>query len=91
MEVVGMIGACLLGACCLPQTVKTLRTGKADDVSWAFLLMWLGGELLMLNYVLSKDTTDSIIVLNFLMNIILLIPIMFIKSGLYSALRATKS
>ena len=43
VEVIGWIGATLFAFCGAPQALKTYRTKRAEDISWAFLFMWIGG------------------------------------------------
>lgn len=50
-EILGWASALLLALCALPQTIKTVRTGSCEDFSYAFLLLWLGGEMCGLGYV----------------------------------------
>lgn len=48
----GSIGFIL---CLVPQLVKTLRTGKAHDLSWGFLVLVLLSSALTLPYMLHKS------------------------------------
>ncbi|MCA1811582.1 MAG: hypothetical protein LC623_06175 [Halobacteriales archaeon] len=48
----GSIGFIL---CLLPQLFKTLRTGKAEDLSWGFLVLVLFSSALTLPYMLHRD------------------------------------
>lgn len=54
-EVIGSLGSLLLAACALPQVIKTYRTRSAADLSWGFLLMWLGGEVTTSIYLLRNN------------------------------------
>lgn len=47
----GSIGFIL---CLLPQLLKTLRTGKAEDLSWGFLALVLLSSSLTLPYMLHQ-------------------------------------
>lgn len=78
-DVLGLIGAILLGGCCLPQTIKTLKTNRADDISWGFLAMWLIGEICMLFYVVNKEIVDKLLITNYVINLFLLVPILIVK------------
>lgn len=78
-EMLGFIGALLLGGCCLPQTIKTIKSNRADDLSWGFLMMWLIGELAMVAYVSLKQDIDWLLLGNYILNLGLLIPILYVK------------
>ena len=62
-----MLGAAMLALCGLPQAIKSLQTGKADDISWLFLFLWGGGELAMLVDRIPKQ--DWTLVANYLCNL----------------------
>lgn len=79
IDMLGIAGALLLGGCCLPQTIKTIRSNRTDDISWGFLLMWSVGEILTLSYVICQSVVDKIMVFNYLLNLCLLAPIIYIK------------
>lgn len=79
INLLGIVGAALLSMCCLPQTLKTVRTRRADDISWGFLWMWFIGELCLIGYVSAKTPIDWIFMGNYIVNIILLIPILVVK------------
>lgn len=51
IESIGWIGATLFAFCGAPQAIKTFRTKKVEDLSLAFLLMWLGGEICTTIYI----------------------------------------
>ena len=53
-ELAGWIGAICFAACGVPQAVKVWRTQQTRDLSWGFLWLWLGGEVLSMAYVLDK-------------------------------------
>ena len=78
MHLVGWMSAALLATCAMPQVVKTARTGRADDLSWAFLLLWFFGELLGLTYVSSSG--DLPLVANYGTNALLVGVIVTIKA-----------
>ena len=80
MQAVGWLSAACLAACAFPQTVKTLRTRSAADLSWAFLLLWLSGELLGAVY-LWGDWDRLPIIANYLVNAALIVPIVAVKGG----------
>jgi MtN3 and saliva related transmembrane protein len=43
VTLIGSIAALLTTACWLPQVIKTLRLGTADDFAWSYLSMLLVG------------------------------------------------
>ena len=75
--VLGWMGAVCLALCGLPQAIKTVRTRKADDISFLFLSLWLGGEVLTLAYVL--PSLDFPLMVNYLVNILIVGTIMRFK------------
>ena len=78
MEWVGWCSAIALGICAVPQAVKTLRTGRADDLSWIFLLSWFLGELLGVVYIWPKGHIP--LLCNYIFNAAILTPIIYIKA-----------
>lgn len=79
-NILGVLGALLLGGCCLPQTIKTIKLNRADDISWMFLMMWFIGELIMIVYVLVKPEIDYLLLGNYGINLSLLVPILYVKA-----------
>jgi len=75
--VLGWLGAVCLALSGLPQAIKTVRTRKADDISFLFLSLWLGGEVLTLAYVL--PSLDFPLMVNYLANILIVGTIMRFK------------
>ncbi|HEY2215771.1 MAG TPA: PQ-loop domain-containing transporter [Acidimicrobiales bacterium] len=43
VTLIGSLAATLTAACWLPQMVKTLRLGTADDFAWPYLVMLMFG------------------------------------------------
>lgn len=43
ITVIGIVAAIGTTACWLPQVVKTVRSGSANDFSWAYLAMLVTG------------------------------------------------
>ena len=80
IELVGILGALCLGLCAVPQAVRCWRTRSAGDISWAFLGLWLAGEVLTTVYVISTHAADPVLLANYLLNTILIILIIYIKS-----------
>lgn len=81
VELLGYIGALMFAFCGLPQLIHTVRTGDASGISWGLLVLWLGGEILTLLYVSLKDSAHVPLVLNYVLNIIMLLALIWIKSG----------
>ena len=77
METCAWIGALLLGFCGLPQAIKCWKEGHAEGLSWGFLLMWAGGEVMTLAYVISK--MDMALMFNYIVNTLLIFVILFYK------------
>lgn len=78
MTIIGFIGTLCLGLCGLPQLIHTLKTRKADDISWYFLLLWLVGEILLTIYQYHLNGL-TLIHLNYTMNIVIILVIMRFK------------
>lgn len=62
------IGATMLAICGLPAAIHAHRIGKADDISWLFLILWLLGELLLLIDRMPKQ--DWALIINYFANIV---------------------
>jgi MtN3 and saliva related transmembrane protein len=78
IELVGYIGGLCFAFSALPQTIKTVRSGRAEDLSWGMLLMWLVGEVAMLVY--ERVAIQSWpLFLNYFFNLLFLLPILYIK------------
>ena len=71
IEHIGWIGSLMLGGCALPQVYKCWKEGNADGVSKGFLLLWLGGEILMQVYVIGKHGFDLPLLTNYWFNTVL--------------------
>lgn len=72
LELAGWISSFLLGACALPQVLKTWRTGNTEGLSMAFLGMWMGGELFGLLYTAGFATIPWPLVVNYGANIMMI-------------------
>lgn len=78
MEWLGYIGGFCFAFSALPQTIKTWRTQKADDLSWGLLSMWLIGEVTMIAY--ERLALHSLpLLLNYVMNLAFILPIIWVK------------
>ncbi len=78
IEFIGWLGAVAFAICGVPQAIKSVRTMRADDLSWAFLLLWLIGELAMIIYVLGTSV-DLILLFNYFANLGCLLTILYVK------------
>lgn len=75
IEFIGWIGAVMLGLCALPQAIASWRNKDSSGISFLFLLLWLGGEVFTLVYII--NTTQQLpLMANYLFNILCLIVIL---------------
>lgn len=72
IEIIGWIATICFAFSALPQCIETIKKGNAHGLNFLTLNLWLGGELLMLIYTLSKYPGDYILLANYIGNIILL-------------------
>lgn len=79
----GWVGAFLFAICAVPQVMKTWQSKSAHDLSMLFLLLWIGGELFSMFYILIDDyltqTAHYPIYLNYSFNIILVLYLVYAK------------
>jgi len=78
METIGWIGSLLFAICGLPQAVKSYKDGHSEGVSSLFLIIWLGGEVFTLTYILDKGGLAPL-VFNYLGNLIFILIILKYK------------
>lgn len=52
MDLIAWVGSLLLAMCAIPQALHSWRTRSSASLSWCFLIMWSGGEFLLLVYTL---------------------------------------
>lgn len=71
MEIIGWIGAILFSVCGLPQAWQCAKDGHARGLNWAFLLLWLGGEIFTIIYIWDKP--DLPLKVNYMVNLLYLI------------------
>jgi uncharacterized protein with PQ loop repeat len=76
-NLVGWVGSILFACCAFPQAVQAYRQGHSEGLSWAFLLMWLFGEVLTIAYVLPKR--DWPLLFNYAANLAFLLVILRYK------------
>ena len=79
IEAVGYIGAVLFAFCALPQTIKCIREKSSHGLSWGFLGMWFWGELLTSFYVFADQGWNGPLHGNYIVNFILLLPMVYYK------------
>lgn len=65
VEVLGWIGAFVLGGCAGPQALKSWRDGHSEGLSLAFLFFWFVGEILMIVYNLEHLGNDVALSFNY--------------------------
>lgn len=78
-EFLGTLGAICLALCAAPQTLKTIRTRSAGDLSWWFLGLWLLGEIAFLLYNILYIGNDIYLNVNYLLNIVFISIIIYYK------------
>lgn len=79
VEILGWIGAFLLGACGLPQVFKTWKTKSVGDLSWIFLLSWCFGEFFTLVYIWMNNITNPPLMTNYIVNLFVTIYLLTVK------------
>jgi len=86
LDAIGWIGSSLFSLCALPQTITVWRNKHGHGLSWAFLLMWLLGEILCLIYTSLQQIVPVPLVVNYIVNLAMLIVIIYYKiHGHYTA------
>lgn len=76
---IGILGNALLALCALPQAIKSIRTGSAEDLSWGFLLMWGLGEIGAAVYAFAELNKDSLLLANYALNMVCIAVILGVK------------
>ena len=89
LESIGWTGSMMLAICELPQVFKCWKEGHADGVSWGFLFLWGGGEVLLLIYsvfVLAELSLAKVmpLVFNYGLNVVLIGIIVYFKARMLS-------
>lgn len=77
MEYLGWIGSFLFAMCGAPAAYASYKEGHSNGMNWAFLLMWFGGEVCTILYVLPKQ--DWPLLFNYLFNFVFLCVIIWFK------------
>ena len=78
VEIIGWAGAVLFALCAAPQAIYCYKNKSAEGLSWPFLLMWSGGEILTLLYIVFT-TADIILLVNYVFNLLCLVVILWYK------------
>lgn len=76
---VGWLGSGMLALCAVPQVVHTVGHWDASGLSWGFLGLWAGGEVLMLSYLGLLRSRDLVLWFNYLLNTILTLILVAVK------------
>lgn len=79
MDLIASLGAFLLACCSFPQVLKTVKTKSAHDISWAFLLMWFGGEILIMVHTIRNLDSDIYLMANYACNLVGITIILYYK------------
>ena len=77
MNLIGWIASVILAVSSIPQLLKTVRDGHADGLSWAFIALWLIGEILSLVYVVPMLNWP--LIANYSINLVIILVIGFYK------------
>ena len=77
MNTLGYLGGILLACCAIPESYLAWKR-KKSDLSWAFLSMWLLGEIFILIPVIFQIQVGFLL-LNYSLNIVLISIICYYK------------
>jgi len=71
IDLIGWMGALLLGICGIPEVIHTLQTSQVN-LTWGLLLFWFFGEILALIYTYNKSKKVRLfpLIFNYGLNII---------------------
>jgi len=78
VNIIGAIGSAMLAICGLPQAIQSVKSKSSSGISSSFLILWGVGEILVILYVLNT-TKDTILLINYIFNIIIVGIIAFYK------------
>lgn len=79
LEIIGWSSTFFFSVCGLPQAVKSWRERSAVGVSWAFLVMWILGEILATIYTCFQAKLLWPLIVNYLFNIVLISVVLYWK------------
>lgn len=68
VEFLGWFGAACFSLCALPQVTLVLQQGHAEGLSPWFILLWAGGEVCMIAYVILTVGWDGPLLTNYIFN-----------------------
>lgn len=74
----GWLGSICFAICGAPQAWQCYKRGNAHGVNSSFLLLWLGGEIFTLIYVI-PDKIDLPRLVNYLINIVFIAIIVYYR------------
>lgn len=79
-ELLGWLGSTLLALCGLPEAFQALSTGSSG-LTWTFLGLWGGGEIVVLIYTLLKSRQVKLLplIFNYGLNIVFISIIVWVK------------
>jgi len=77
LETVGWIGSMAFALCGAPQAWYSYKQGHSDGISWAFLWLWIIGEVFTLIYVIPKEHWP--LTFNYIGNILFTSVILYFK------------
>jgi uncharacterized protein with PQ loop repeat len=75
MKMIGWVGAIMFAICAIPQAWTCFKNKNGDGLSWPFILLWIGGELLTYVYIWPKQ--DWPLIFNYTVNILCLVVILY--------------
>lgn len=78
VEGIGWLGSFLLAVCAFPQAWASWRQGHSNGLTWSLLILWGGGEVFTLSYVMARG--DAPLILNYACNFASLAVIAFYKA-----------
>jgi hypothetical protein len=77
-DIFAWIGSILLAVCAVPQAVESAKKWNASGLSWAFLGLWLAGEIFVTIWTLINE--QFILLLNYGLNLAIVCLLIAIKS-----------
>ena len=79
IEALGYISGILLATCAIPLAIQVCHQRHADSLSWAFLVMWLAGEIGTSIYTLVSIGWNGPLQLNYIINVVCIVLILRYK------------
>ncbi len=76
-KLIGWVGSIMLAICGLPEAYLSIKRGYCK-LSWSFLNLWLGGEILTLIPILFK-IKESYLIFNYSANIMFILIMLYYK------------